>query len=50
MRISLINCNNIGILINKVEGYEYDGEWNQDMKHGEGIFKYDSGFIYQGNF
>lgn len=39
-----------GELVDAVNMFSYNGDWKDDKKHGQGIFKFDSGFSYEGEF
>lgn len=39
-----------GKYVNKAEGVEYNGEWQNGLRHGEGILKYKNGSIYEGQW
>ena len=29
---------------------QYEGDWKENRKHGKGIFKFDDGYVYEGNW
>lgn len=39
-----------GKLYNAVHNYSYEGEWMNNMKHGEGIYTYNEGSRYKGQY
>ena len=45
----LRHTNHIGIF-SRVDGYEYEGTWLSDMRHGSGIVKYPDNSTYRGEF
>ena len=44
----LINCDND--IIKDIHGYDYEGEWKDNMYHGQGTYTYYNGNKYEGEW
>lgn len=40
----------MGIYHDPFQGYEYNGEWKNDVPHGKGKEKFENGSYYEGEF